>query len=334
MIGRGGIFAELRSQMLAAIPEGSTALFRSETTIGDWLANGAFVVTSCTTHEVKLQTSHVDFASAALVEIENLLNHCLEQLQELACFCADTRRRSDAWTAVTGYYLGFFAASALLRLIGRPVVFINRDQLRALQQLAGSSARPKQGAFQIVVGTQISATHREITVTPTDKVHEATWKSALGLLQDLRRSPTILKDPNEADFYDSLCTTAFCVTGVGFDWPSFVRNRANYRPGYAYKLNANTLEILRALGGWRSAPATDVFRVMREAYRRCSTDVSDSCNSVGMMMHVSFCLFLLVQALHRELVARRRLDRRWERHRNQFRQATTINQEFRVLEGD
>src|SRR5439155_2916612 len=117
--------------------------------------------------------SPIDFASILLVEVENLLNHCFEHLQELLCFAADTRQRSDAWAAVTAYYLGFFSASALLRLLGKPVTFLNRDQLRALQHLAGSGQQPNQGAFEVTLGNPLSATHREITLVRSDKVHEA-----------------------------------------------------------------------------------------------------------------------------------------------------------------
>src|SRR5687767_10323027 len=132
MIARGAVFAELRSRMLAAIPEGSAAPFQNDTTFGDWLHSGTFNVTSCTKRTIILESSPVDFGTVLFVEAENLINHCFEHLRELKSYCDAPRQRSDAWGAVTAYYLGFFSASALLRLLGIPVAFIHRDHLRGL----------------------------------------------------------------------------------------------------------------------------------------------------------------------------------------------------------
>jgi len=325
MIGRGGVFAELRSQMLSVIPEGINAAYRTEGTLGDWIANGAYVVTSCTRSSLLVEGSHVDFASMLLIEVENLMNHCFEHIQELLCFVGDVRPRSDAWAGVTAYYLGFFSASALLRLLGVPVTFLNRQQLMALRQLAGTSQQPSQGAFEISLRGAVSATHREISFTRSDKIHEATWKSILQTLDTLNRDPGITKQPDEADFYDSLCTTAFCTPGVGFDWPSVARNRANYRPGYAYKLMRNNLRVLMSLQSWRNIESADVFAAVRAAHRRCSASASEFPNHMGMMITVGISLFLLLRALYAELLDRRKTDKRWERQRKHYREGMVMS---------
>jgi hypothetical protein len=213
-----------------------------------------------------------------------------------------------------------------------PIAFVNRDQLRVLQTIAGSSASPRQGSFELTTTSQVSATHSQIKIAPTDRVHEATWKSAIGLLASLNRSTSIVKAPDEADFYDSLCTEAFCAKGVGFDWPSFVRNRANYRAGFAYKLSSNTLGVLRSLQPWRSLEAGNVFRVMRGTYQKSSSDISSFTNHVGMMISVAVALFLIVRELHRELLARRRMDTRWEQKRKHFvQQFMGTGEDFKIL---
>jgi hypothetical protein len=332
MIGRGGIFAELRSQMLSAIPESVVAPYRADATVGDWIANGAYVVTSCSQNAIRFEASPIDFASTLLVEAENLLNHCFEHIQELVCFATDTRPRSDAWATVTAYYLGFFSASALLRLLGMPVTFLNREQLLGLQQLAGKGQKPTQGAFQISLGNPVSVTHREILFGRSDKVHEATWKSILQLLDKLNRNSAITKRPEEADFYHSLCTTAFCTPGIGFDWPSFVRNRTNYRPGYAYKLIQNNLRVSAAVELWRDIESVDVFSAVRAAHRRCNAVVSQFTNHVEMMITVGISLFLLLRTLYAELLDRRKMDRRWECRRKQYRsQMELLQKDFAAV---
>jgi hypothetical protein len=319
MIARGGVFAELRSRMLSAFPNGTQALFHAEATLGDWIETGTFTVKSCSKRYVELNGSEIDFANRAMLEVENLTNHCFEHVRELICFRTDASHRSDAWAAVTAYYLGFFSAAALLRLIGSPIAFVNRQQLQILQTLAGSARAPNPGALKFELGQSVSVTHREIRLVPAEKIHEATWKTALQIIDQLNRDPKVSKHPDEADFYDSLCTSAFRFPGIGFDWPSYVRVRANYRPGHAYKLRANHIGVVRTIEYWRKADAADVFSVVRSAHVRCAADTSALTNQVTMMMNVSFAVFLIVRALYQELLLRRPIDRRWEKARAQYR---------------
>src|SRR5438045_6621020 len=132
MIARGAVFAALRSTMLQNVGSDVHAGLESERTIGKWLQVGAFVVPNCTKRLVTLHASRDDYAVTLLSEVENLLNHCLEHIQEMLCTAGDTRDRSQGWAIVTVYYLGFFAASAMLRLIGRPIVVLTREQLDTL----------------------------------------------------------------------------------------------------------------------------------------------------------------------------------------------------------
>lgn len=319
MIGRGGVFAELRSLMLASIPEGAFARYGTEKTVGDWVGTGTYSVPTCTEAGVTIVTNHVEFASIVLVEIENLQNHCLEHIQELACACSDIRRRSDAWIAVTAYYVGFFAAAVLVRLMGKPIAFITRESLDVLKKLAAAGRKANQGAFEISIGSALSVTQQQVLMQRTDKIHEATWKSALGILDRTRRDPGVIQAADEADFYDSICTTAFCRVGLGFDWPSAVRNQANYRPGCAYKLGRDTIDAQRTLRRWRDVQTNDIFPVVRDFHRRCLASPSELPSKVGMMITVSLSLFILVRALYRELMDRRRLDSRWEQNRDRYR---------------
>jgi len=319
MISRGGVFAELRSRMLSAFPQGTQAPFRGEASLGDWIETGTYSVKGCSKQSVELIASEMDFASRAMLEVENLTNHCFEHIRELICFQTDARPRSDAWAAVTAYYVGFFSAAALLRLIGSPVAFVNRQQVQMLKAFGGSAHAPSAGAFRFDLGPRISITQREIRLTLTEKIHESTWKTALQSIDQLNRDANVSKHPEEADFYDSICTSAFRFPGVGFDWPSFVRSRANYRPGHAYKLKPHQVGIGRTMECWRHADAADVFRVVRAAHLRCTSDTSTLTNQVGMMINVSFALFLIVRALYEALLIRHAIDRRWERSRALYR---------------
>jgi hypothetical protein len=152
------------------------------------------------------------------------------------------------------------------------------------------------------------------------------------MIESLNRNPEITKQPDEADFYDSLCTKAFCSSGIGFDLPSYVRNRTNYRPGYAYKLRRNNLHVVNAVEFWRNIESGDVFSAVRAAHRRWESAVSIFSKHISMMITVSMSLFLLLRSLYAELLDRRKIDRRWERQRDQYRnQMALIEQNFSAV---
>jgi len=318
MIGQGAIFANLRAQMLTAIPETALASFRDDGTIGDWLEHGSFVATSCTKREIILEVGPADYGSAALTECENLLNHCLEHLQEMLCLSDDARQRSQAWAIVTTYYFGFFSASAFLRLIGQPIVFLTTEQLKRLQSLASASAKPGQGAFRFEISRPISVTRTEIAIRQTDKVHEATWKAALGILDQLNRDPMLAKSPAEALLYDSVCSPVLFRHYGSFQWPSMVRNRANYRPGFMYRLHDARFNFPKLFEVWRHASASNVHRILQNCLLRCGASHDDFAHHADLMLHVAATIFLLVRELYCELLKRRRIDRRWEHQRTKY----------------
>jgi hypothetical protein len=318
MIAQGAIFSHLRAQMLNSFPEETVAPFRDDATIGDWLENGAFIVTSCTKKEVLIEASPTDYAAIVLTETENLMNHCFEHLQEMIALGCDGRLRSNAWAIVTAYYFGFFASSAFLRLIGQPVVFLATSQLNRLKILAGATEKPGQGAFRFQVTRNISVTRAEISVTQTEKVHEATWKLALGLLDRLNHDPLLTKSPAEANFYDSVCSRVLFPQYANYQWPSMVRNRANYRPGFMYRLQNDAALFSRLFDPWRSATRADIHRLFQTCLRRCEYDRDSFSHHTDLMLNVSTVLFLLARALYNDLLDRRKTDRRWEHQRRRY----------------
>ena len=83
MIPKGVVYSELRSKMVKNFPDGSKAVYGGAGTIGEWLSTGSLVVNTSTKKEVTFEAPIVEFGSSLLTEIENLLNHCFEHLQEL-----------------------------------------------------------------------------------------------------------------------------------------------------------------------------------------------------------------------------------------------------------
>ncbi|HAO80389.1 MAG TPA: hypothetical protein DCQ92_15755 [Verrucomicrobia subdivision 3 bacterium] len=332
MIAQGAIFSRLRVQMLDAIPENAVASFQNKGTLGDWLNTGTFVVTSCTRREVLIEASPIDYGGVVLTECENLLNHCFEHLQEMVCLTSDERIRSNAWGIVTAYYFGFFSASAFLRLVGQPVVFLTTEQLRRLMTLAGSTEKPGQGAFHFQITNQISVTRAELAVRQTDKIHESTWKTALGCIDELNRDPSLTKSAAEANFYDTVCSRFLFTRYNNFHWPSMIRNRANYRPGFAYRLHSKPLNFSQSFDVWRKADHADIHRILQNCLRKCNANADEFVYHANLMLNVGTAFFLLARALYAELLARRKTDRRWETQRTSYcRQMKVPAQEFKLL---
>lgn len=325
MIPRGPIFNALRSEMIATFPEGSKAIYGDCGTIGEWLSTGSIVVKTCTKSKVTFDAPQAEFGVILLTEIENLLNHCFEHLQELGCVSCDTRVRSDAWNTVTSYYLTFFSGSTLLRLLGRPVVFIKRAQLSSFPELLGSGVAPSQGTYEIQRTGLVSATHAEFSLKPTKKIHEATWLILLGYLDQLRKR-NVNNNVVEALFYQSLCSKTLFSQYVNFQWPSLVRNRANYRPGFAYKLGTARHLNWGLIDEWVNMDPPDANRIINEAVKACDCDSENFEKHVRLMVAVGTSLFLLARELYSELLERKTLDRRWEYKRRAYRKSMVFSE--------
>jgi hypothetical protein len=318
MIPRGPIYEALRSQMIDSFPEGSKALYCGFSTIGEWFATGSIVVKASAKSRVTFQAPQVEFGSILLMEIENLFNHCFEHLQELGCVVDDSRTRSHAWSTVTAYYLAFFSASTLLRLLGRPVVFMSREQLSVFPILLGSGLAPTQGTYEITKTGAVSATHAEFSMKATSRVHEATWIKLLGYLDALRR---LYANTNvsEAQFYESLCTSILFPQYVNFQWPSLVRSRANYHPGFAYRLETARPNSGKLIQEWATMEPEEVMQRLSETTRACCSDSLNFQRHVSLMISIGISLFLLARELYSELLVRKSLDKRWENKRRLYR---------------
>lgn len=304
--------------MLNSIPESAVANFQSSKTIGDWITEGTYVVTSCTRKEIIIEADYSGYGSVLLLECENLLNHCIEHIDEMICLRNDERIRSQAWAVVTAYYFGFFAASAFLRLVGRPISFLTTEQLRALQVLASAPQRPGQGAFGFSITRLVSLTRVEVSLRQSDKVHEATWKSALGLVDTLNQDPALTKTPAEALLYDSICSGVLFGRYKNFQWPSLVRISANYRPGFMYRLQRSPLSFSKLFDVWRDTTAADIHQKVQKCWRRCKADPENFTHHADLMLNVAIVVFLITRELYSDLLSRRKADRRWEDQRRNY----------------
>jgi hypothetical protein len=128
-------------------------------------------------------------------------------------------RLSDAgvdslWTAVTGYYAGFFAANALMLSCGRGLLRVDSSAIAIAQG---------GGLHQLKVDEGATLGHLRLSLTPMtgSASHQATWVAVRNLVTAL--SDTVGNGPREAQTF-----TALAALIVAPRWLSKERNDINY----------------------------------------------------------------------------------------------------------
>ena len=126
-------------------------------------------------------------------------------------------------------------------------------------------------------------------------------------------------DAKEALFYAAISTKVLFSEYVNFQWPSSVRNRANYRPGYAYKLQTARSPNFKLISEWAQMELQDTSKILETALTACRSDIANFGNHVQLMTAVGTSLFLLARELYSDLLTRKTLDKRWEHNRLSYR---------------
>jgi hypothetical protein len=327
MIPEGPIYQHIRSAVLASFPDKCKAAMKSRVTFSDWLlrGTGSYHVQTVLSKEFTIAASPFDISSALLTDVECLSNHCFEQLQELSRFYVDKDLRSDAWSVVTIYYLGFFTAQALLTLIGSPVIFIDKPHMKRIRSLGPStSANPGPGSYYLDRVNPISATFAEYTFKKSkQQVHDAIWKRLFQYFTSLVDDPLLATLSSEVLFYDLLTTNVLHGAYQSHSWPSTVRIKANYSPGFAYLLveNADTSKTKRLLNHWQVMDEAQLLLNLRTAVAGSTPGTkTDFAEHVRLLHDITQSLFFLSRKLYGELLERKEIDKTWEQRRRQFRE--------------
>jgi hypothetical protein len=320
MIPKGPIFNTLRSLALEAIPDGIRVSPKENNSLSNWFDKGSYNVAGINTSEMTIHADVQELGTALLSDVERLSNHALEQVQEMICFSNDTRIRSSGWNVVTIYYFAYFVAQGLLRLLGRPIFFLDRQRVRNLTNLflKGKSAL-NAGTYLLLKKNQLSATQAAYTLKLTKKKpHEATWLELLGGLRKYVENPLTSTNLSETLFYDSITTKNLFDEYRNYEWPSMVRNIANYRVGYAYKLvqNVDVAATKKLWGRWETGTPNEM---LKSTISLCvSGDKTKFRDQVWLLHDIAISLFLVFLNIYQELVKRRNIDNRWEVTRKQF----------------
>jgi hypothetical protein len=337
---QGPIYYGLRAKVLENFPKETRATLENHLSFGQWLKEGMFTVDSVTKRGFVLRAAPQDVASALLTDVELYSNHCFEQIQEIICFANDERLRSDAWNVVTIYYFSYFAANMFLRLIGEPVIFLKREYVSDLVKVSPTPAptsgnRPAAGTYYLQKGKDISASQTEYELKVSNKKpHEATWKNFFDYINSSCDNSNS-NDATELLIYKTLTTTSLFKVYQDYEWPSIIRSKANYTPGYAYKLleSQYMAKTKRATKEWKALDISMVDDILFKALRSCSpSDKTEYSDHVRFLHHTGQTIFIIARQLYLELIERRTIDPRWEQMRTNFREKMSKeNGDFALL---
>lgn len=290
----------------------------------DWLLNSPYNVVATTQSGITLEAPTEDFSSVFMTDVELLLDHCYEQLVELICFEEDLRPRSVAWHIVTWYYFGFFAASALLRLIGRPVMYLDKERLIVLKQLAPPNAKIRSGTYTFERTADLSLTHSEYQLSHSpEHVHEKTWRTWIGLIRTKLAASSAANPPTDLHIFASLVPPSTLPD----DWPSRFRNNSNYVPGYAYQAVHKTrpIKIQNQLRALRGHQLSDLFTSLANSSKTPQQlKQEDQFLNVALLAQASCTIFSLVIELHKDLSALRKIRCQGRGKREKFVSASLL----------
>jgi hypothetical protein len=321
MILKGSIFVKLRNKMLDFFPERCKLLTKNRMPFNEWLLNGIYLPLSVTKNRIIIETSPQEIGSIFLSDIEFFINHCYEHFQEMICYSKDDRIRSDAWNAVNIYYYGFFVAHSLLRILGEPVVYISKESLKVIKEILNSTNNPGAGTYQVKKIRDITETKSEYLLKKSGRrMHEATWNNIFTLLESSIGNGSSQIDQKELLFYKAITTKKLFRGYQNYEWPSLIRNRTNYVPGYAYQLIENKIicKTKQLIGRWCDCNYDGILRLLESSISACIADLNEISSHTLLMHEIFQSLFLLIRELYLELIHRRNLDRRMEVKRKQF----------------
>ncbi len=329
MIPRGPIFAKLRSLGLSFYPTETRTVWGRSSPFHGWLGTGAYVVTGAAGGTISFRACPQDIGEALLTDVEYLTDSCYEHLLEATCFSSDARRRSDAWNVVCMYYFGLFSAQALLRLVGNPVVFLNRDRIASLRHLTGTDHGVSPGAYLLEKMADVSVTQAEYRLKRLKtRLHDATWRRILELLRALLQQCAQPKSDDERIFYGMLTTDSLQKVYREWAWPCLVREKANYEIGFAYRLveSENVAKTKALMKSWKCSSPLEVISSLSSSVDACRLARRPTFPDHVRLMHsTSICLFLLCRELYSEILKRTSMDRRWEQARRRFALASFMD---------
>ncbi|MBS1904209.1 MAG: hypothetical protein JSS75_10930 [Bacteroidetes bacterium] len=293
----------------------------------EWLLakKGSYTVRSGTSSGYSISADSVGLARHLLVDVELLTNGCFEHLQEVFGFSSGSGVRSDAWNIVTVYYFSFYCAQTLLRLVGSPITYVNKNEASDLALLVTGGPSKSAGAgayhFKRLTPPSDGTVEYLLKKSTMGRVHDAVWNALFSYLESVNVNSGA-GNQEEKRILDFLTSKVLHSMYGNYSWPSELRNRANYWPGYIYRQveRKSLVNVRKLTTNWRAATMAELLATITAAEVGCSPVKKTSIEShVGFLYAFANTLFLLTRQLYSELLDRRLIDSRWELKRSKYK---------------
>jgi hypothetical protein len=239
--------------------------------VGSWLAEENYQIYS------PLKSKHF---TLQVIDSEPYLSALAADINRTAVaafesICQATRTKafpkSTAWILIKSYYSAFFAAHAVLKMLGGGFVNLEQPQIASLNKIAKAYGAWQEDVEPGNFTCSFSSASSEIIWRRIDSssggVHERFWsffkRSMDELSKEVLKNRTSTAADNQqvstklAELVDNLCFDS-CLKGT---WLSVVRNRVNYKhqfgAWYPYRSQhpSGTVEE-RLTHNWRVDPMT------------------------------------------------------------------------------
>jgi hypothetical protein len=279
-------------------------------------------------YSLYFQASPYSFASALLNEVQLLLDHAAEHRALVQSTVSAKNDCSPSWLFVTTYYWSLFAALAFVRLLGKAAWYLDKGSLNSL--VAGTMAKaPAAGTYILHVGAIQGSARRDFFLRQSDeRFHEATWKLVADLIKpNLDRvihgaTSGQTEQLSEISVFRCLADDPFRTT----NWPSSLRNAINYKPGFTYQAvhGVDLIEnytFLRRLSLHDWSSLSDQYLAIAKDVKRGADPQNVLGPSTQLLALKAIILGELTTRLINEVIAERRLDRRWANKRERFLRA-------------
>jgi hypothetical protein len=306
--------------MLNFFPERCKCNFKNRLTFSEWLKTGSFTPLLSDGSRHHFDSYQIDIASVILTEVEFLYNSIFEQALELFSISQSTKNRSNAWAVVSLYYFSFYVVQAYLRLTGNPISFLDSASLSNFNSI--TSKKLGGGSYILTKETDISSTNSTYQLRRLDgRFHDSSWRKLFTSIEDLLKTPNAGRIPQELLLFSSITNKKLHNLYSNYSWPSDVRNKANYRLGFAYLLieKGSILNICKCIAQFPKCNDKIESR-LQNALISChnSNEIKYFDSHVTMLFHVSVGLFQIVKHLYDDLTSRRHIDRRMHNKREKF----------------
>jgi len=323
------IWQEFRASALGAIPAESVAGPGAGNSLDHWYRRGYFTVRSANRHRFELRSAPADIGGALLADVEHFLDCAAEHQVSLWRHVNTAHWLSPAWMSVTFYYWAFFLGLTITRLLGRTVWFLDKETVRALLAAAPAPAKsPGSGCFVFSCGAVTSLSERDLTLTKAGgRVHDELWSQWSGICESTFKRFAKGSSTSQEERLFAVLNRSYQILGTS--WPSAFRNRVNYLPGFAYSAVRRdrvltSLRYLRDPLTYDCALLIDKLEASVTRVGRPSAMVDQPQAVAELLVHHTFALHALTDALYWEVIGRHRLDRRWADGRIRFLKSNDI----------